>query len=364
MMARSAGRVDACVRWIRCSRCAGSAVPTAFAPPRWSARSRAGTTRASPPPPPLTLRRRAVRRHALRDDRPRGVLRLPGHAPEVRAGRGRATREIDWPEVEIYEARVPRAPRDLVLLAGPEPSFRWRDVLPRRSSSSPRRIGVQIVGHARRAARRRPALAPGVDHRPAPPTRRWSSGSGCSRSTLRGADRHRRRPARRLRRTRGCRRRRCGPRSRTTSRSRRTRRARSALLRRLEGAGRRDRRRVRARGRRRRLRAPGHARGRDATPTSRPSSSASSARPTPRSGQPRPGRPAVRRRPRARVPALPAPKGSGRASDGARDDRVLPLSARRPGRRSGSRTSSTPRRTASARSPGPGCPRRPRARSR
>jgi predicted ATP-grasp superfamily ATP-dependent carboligase len=28
--------------------------------------------------------------------------------------------------VEIYEARVPRAPRDLVLLSGPEPSFRWR----------------------------------------------------------------------------------------------------------------------------------------------------------------------------------------------------------------------------------------------
>jgi len=36
------------------------------------------------------------------------------------------TREITWPEVEIYEARVPRAPRDLVLLAGVEPSMRWR----------------------------------------------------------------------------------------------------------------------------------------------------------------------------------------------------------------------------------------------
>jgi len=31
-----------------------------------------------------------------------------------------------WPAVELYEARVPRAPRDLVLLAGAEPSFRWR----------------------------------------------------------------------------------------------------------------------------------------------------------------------------------------------------------------------------------------------
>jgi proteasome assembly chaperone (PAC2) family protein len=36
------------------------------------------------------------------------------------------TRQIVWPEVELYEARVPRAPRDLILLAGSEPSFRWR----------------------------------------------------------------------------------------------------------------------------------------------------------------------------------------------------------------------------------------------
>ena len=36
------------------------------------------------------------------------------------------TREITWPEVDIYEARVPRAPRDLILLEGPEPSMRWR----------------------------------------------------------------------------------------------------------------------------------------------------------------------------------------------------------------------------------------------
>jgi predicted ATP-grasp superfamily ATP-dependent carboligase len=35
-------------------------------------------------------------------------------------------REIVWPAVELYEARVPRAPRDLILLAGSEPSFRWR----------------------------------------------------------------------------------------------------------------------------------------------------------------------------------------------------------------------------------------------
>src|SRR5580692_8065865 len=36
------------------------------------------------------------------------------------------TRSIEWPEVKLYEVRVPRAPRDLVLLAGAEPSYRWR----------------------------------------------------------------------------------------------------------------------------------------------------------------------------------------------------------------------------------------------
>src|SRR2546421_7613398 len=36
------------------------------------------------------------------------------------------TRKIEWPELELYEARVPRAPRDLLLLTGNEPSMRWR----------------------------------------------------------------------------------------------------------------------------------------------------------------------------------------------------------------------------------------------
>jgi len=35
-------------------------------------------------------------------------------------------REIIWPGIEIYAARVPRAPRDLILVQGPEPSMRWR----------------------------------------------------------------------------------------------------------------------------------------------------------------------------------------------------------------------------------------------
>jgi proteasome assembly chaperone (PAC2) family protein len=36
------------------------------------------------------------------------------------------SREITWPGIEIFAARVPRAPRDLILVQGPEPSMRWR----------------------------------------------------------------------------------------------------------------------------------------------------------------------------------------------------------------------------------------------
>ena len=45
--------------------------------------------------------------------------------PRIKMVEGQ-TREIEWPAVELYEARVPRAPRDLILLAGAEPSYRWR----------------------------------------------------------------------------------------------------------------------------------------------------------------------------------------------------------------------------------------------
>jgi proteasome assembly chaperone (PAC2) family protein len=45
--------------------------------------------------------------------------------PRVKMTDGQ-TREIVWPAVELFEARVPRAPRDLILLTGSEPSFRWR----------------------------------------------------------------------------------------------------------------------------------------------------------------------------------------------------------------------------------------------
>ncbi len=45
--------------------------------------------------------------------------------PQIRLTDGR-TREITWPAVEVFAARVPRAPRDLILVQGVEPSMRWR----------------------------------------------------------------------------------------------------------------------------------------------------------------------------------------------------------------------------------------------
>jgi proteasome assembly chaperone (PAC2) family protein len=35
-------------------------------------------------------------------------------------------REITWPGIEIFAARVPRAQRDLILVQGPEPAMRWK----------------------------------------------------------------------------------------------------------------------------------------------------------------------------------------------------------------------------------------------
>jgi len=45
--------------------------------------------------------------------------------PSIRLGDGN-TGEIVWPTVEIFEALASRASRDLVLVQGSEPSFRWR----------------------------------------------------------------------------------------------------------------------------------------------------------------------------------------------------------------------------------------------
>jgi proteasome assembly chaperone (PAC2) family protein len=63
--------------------------------------------------------------------------------PRIKLVEGQ-TRQIVWPEVELYEARVPRAPRDLIMLAGSEPSFRWRG-FSKLIVEVAEAIGVQLV---------------------------------------------------------------------------------------------------------------------------------------------------------------------------------------------------------------------------
>jgi proteasome assembly chaperone (PAC2) family protein len=63
--------------------------------------------------------------------------------PRIKLVDGQA-RQIVWPEVELFEARVPRAPRDLILLSGSEPSFRWRG-FSKLIVEVAEAIGVQLV---------------------------------------------------------------------------------------------------------------------------------------------------------------------------------------------------------------------------
>jgi predicted ATP-grasp superfamily ATP-dependent carboligase len=63
--------------------------------------------------------------------------------PTVRMVDG-ISRAIEWPEFEVYEARVPRAPRDLVLLSGPEPAMKWRTFCEKVIELA-EALGVQMV---------------------------------------------------------------------------------------------------------------------------------------------------------------------------------------------------------------------------
>jgi predicted ATP-grasp superfamily ATP-dependent carboligase len=63
--------------------------------------------------------------------------------PVVRLVDG-VSRKIEWPEFEIHAARVPRAPRDLVLLSGPEPAMRWHGFT-RVVVDLAEALGVQLV---------------------------------------------------------------------------------------------------------------------------------------------------------------------------------------------------------------------------
>jgi predicted ATP-grasp superfamily ATP-dependent carboligase len=53
-------------------------------------------------------------------------------------------RQIVWPTVEIFEAQAPRAPRDLVLVQGIEPSMRWR-AFSTHLVDLAEALGVQVV---------------------------------------------------------------------------------------------------------------------------------------------------------------------------------------------------------------------------
>jgi predicted ATP-grasp superfamily ATP-dependent carboligase len=53
-------------------------------------------------------------------------------------------REIVWPGVEVFEARAPRAPRDLVLVQGVEPSLHWRGFCSHIVDLA-EALGVQVV---------------------------------------------------------------------------------------------------------------------------------------------------------------------------------------------------------------------------
>ena len=64
--------------------------------------------------------------------------------PKIELTEGRI-RDVEWPWVEVYAARVPRAPRDLVLISGAEPSMRWRTA-ERRSAGTVSSQAPMVAG--------------------------------------------------------------------------------------------------------------------------------------------------------------------------------------------------------------------------
>ena len=171
------------------------------------------------------VRRRLARRHALRDDRPRGVLRLPGDPPAGPLHRRPHARDQLAGGRDLRGARAARAAR-------PRPPRRARavDALAHvlRADHRPRRGARHADGRvARRAARRRPAHAPGRRSPASRPTRRSSTASTFEPRPTRA------RPASSASCTTPAQQaghavaRACGRASRTTSPRRRTRRPRS-----------------------------------------------------------------------------------------------------------------------------------------
>jgi proteasome assembly chaperone (PAC2) family protein len=63
--------------------------------------------------------------------------------PRVRIEEG-GTRRIEWPRLELHAVHAPRAPRDLVVLLGPEPSLRWQTLADQVVEVADR-LGVRLV---------------------------------------------------------------------------------------------------------------------------------------------------------------------------------------------------------------------------
>ncbi len=167
----------------------------------------------------------------FRPDRPGGVLRLPATRPKVALGDD-GIREIEWPTVELYEARVPRAGRDLILLEGPEPSMRWRTFC-QQIVDLAEALGVEMVVTLGALLADVPHSRPGADHGPLG-RRGHGRAPEPAALQLRGPDRHRRRPARRLPPGRVAVGEPVGGGAAPTSPPRRTRRRPLALVRKLE----------------------------------------------------------------------------------------------------------------------------------
>ena len=142
------------------------------------------------------VRRQRARRPPVRDDRPRGVLRLPGHPPADQAGRRADARRSCGRRSSSTRRACPRAPRDLILLAGSEPSFRWR-TFSKLIVELAEALGAQLVvtlgALLADVPHTRPVSVTGLASDPALVAR-----LGLTHVLLRGPDRDRRRPARRL----------------------------------------------------------------------------------------------------------------------------------------------------------------------
>ncbi len=74
---------------------------------------------------------------------PEGFLDFQSTRPTVVLDEG-LTRRIEWPETVFYHASLPGAERDVVLLIGVEPSYRWRTFCGLVTSLA-RELGVELV---------------------------------------------------------------------------------------------------------------------------------------------------------------------------------------------------------------------------